>query len=279
MRIGFLASVAVCLLLVGCDQAALMKKFTPQADETIARGYAQLLQQRKFDQIEHDLDPSLVDASTPETFSKMAAFFPAETPDSVKVVGAHTSHVQELSTSDITLEFQFPTKWLLVTVITQKKGDVSTLVGLHVTPIPDSLENLNRFTLVGKSALQYLTLICAVVSLLFTFYVFSVCIRSQDMNPKWLWSIAVLVGVGYFGVDWRTGQWTFQLFAIQIPCFSMKHALYGPWIVAAYFPLGALAFLHRRWKRKITGESIPEVPTETRQLQTNAAAGKVSRAP
>jgi hypothetical protein len=25
-------------------------------------------------------------------------------------------------------------------------------------------------------------------------------------------------------------------------------SLYGPWTVAAYFPLGAIAFLHRRWK-------------------------------
>jgi hypothetical protein len=201
MRVGFLASVVVCSLLVGCDQATLMKKFTPQADEAIAREYGQLLQKRKFDQIEHDLDPSLLDSSVPETFSKMAALFPADTPDSVKVVGSHTFHGQGLSKSDVTLEYQFPTQWLLVNVLTQKKGDVSTLVGLHVTPIPDSLENLNRFTLVGKSVLQYLTLICAVGSLLFTFYVFAVCIRSRDMKPKWFWSIAVLVGVGYFGVN------------------------------------------------------------------------------
>jgi len=264
MRVGFLTSVAVCLLLLGCNDASLMKKFISPADEPIARGYGQQLQQGKFDQIEHDLDPSLVNASTPEAFSKMAAFFPADPPVSVKVVGAHTFHSPELSTSNITLEYQFPAKWLLVNVVTQKKGDVSTLVGLHVTPIPDSLENLNRFTLAGKSALQYLTLICAVASLLFTFYVFSVCIRSRDMKPKWLWSIAVLFGVGYFGVNWGTGQWTFQVFAIQIPCFSMKHDLYGPWIVAAYVPLGAIAFLHRRWKKKITGESIPQVPTSSR---------------
>jgi hypothetical protein len=264
MRVGFLASVAVCSLLVGWDQATLMKKFTLQADEAIAKEYGQLLQQRKLDRIEHDLDPSLVDSSVPETFSKMAALFPANAPDSVKVVGAHTFHRQELSKSDITLEYQFPTKWLLVNVMTQKKGDVSTLIGLHVTPIPDSLENLNRFTLVGKSVLQYLTLICAVGSLLFTFYVCAVCIRSQDLKPKWLWSIAVLVGVGYFGVNWVTGQWTYQLLAIRIPCFSMGHPLYGPWTVGAYFPLGDLAFLHRRWKMKVTGESIPEVPNENR---------------
>jgi hypothetical protein len=84
------------------------------------------------------------------------------------------------------------------------------------------------------------------------------------MKPKWLWSFAVLVGVGYFGVNWRTGQWTYQLFAIQIPVFSTIRPFYGPWTVAAYFPLGAIAFLHRRWKMKITGESIPEVPSENR---------------
>jgi hypothetical protein len=35
----------------------------------------------------------------------------------------------------------------------------------------------------------------------------------------------------------------------------------------AYFPLGAVAFLHNRWKMKITGESIPEsgtLPSEKR---------------
>jgi hypothetical protein len=258
MRFGCLSSVALCALLIGCDQATLMKKFTPQADEAIARRYAELLQQGKFDQIEHDFDPSLVDSGLPDTLSKMAAFFPTDTPDSVKVVGAHTSHAQESSRSDITLEYQFPAKWLLVNVMTQKKVEVPTLVGLSVTPIPDSLENLNKFTLVGKSALQYLTLICAVGSLVFTFYVFALCIRSKDMKPKWLWSIIVLVGVGYFSVNWVTGEWTYQLLSIRIPCFSMGHPFYGPWTVAAYFPLGAIAFLHRRWKMKITGESIPE---------------------
>jgi hypothetical protein len=38
---------------------------------------------------------------------------------------------------------------------------------------------------------------------------------------------------------------------------AMTHPLYGPWTVAAYMPLGAIVFLHRRWKMKITGESIP----------------------
>lgn len=257
MRFRPLIGIAACVLLVGCDQATLMKKWTPPEAESIARSYVDLLRQGKLDQIERDLDPSLADSNAHDTFTKMAAFFPAEVPVSVKVVGAHVFHGQEYSTTDISLEYQFPSKWLLVSVVTRRQGDISTVIGFHVTPMSDSLENHNRFSVVGKSPLQYLTLACDVGSLLFTLYVFALCIRSTDMKPKWLWLIIVLVGVGKFAVNWGTGEWTYQLIAIQIPCFSMIRTPYGPWTVAAYVPLGAIAFLHRRWKMKITGESIP----------------------
>ncbi len=257
MRFIYFAAIAFCVLLVGCDQAALMKKFTPPEEESIAKGYVEMLQQGKFDQIEHDLDSSLMDSNVRNTLSKMAAFFPAGSPESVKVVGAHIYRNQQSSKVDITFEYQYPSKWLLVNVATEKKGGVRTVVGFNVNPIADSLENLNKFTLARKSALQYLTLACDVGSLLFTFYVFALCIRSKDIKPKWLWLIVVLVGVGKFEVNWGTGDWTYQLFAIQIPCFSMSHPPYGLWTVAAYVPLGTIVFLQRRWKMKITGESIP----------------------
>lgn len=257
MRFIYLVAIPFCVLLVGCDQAALMKRFTPPEEESIAKGYVELLQQGKFDQIEHDLDSSLRDSNVRDTLSKMAALLPAENTKSVKVVGAHIYHNQQSSTVDITFEYRFPSKWVLVNVTTLKNGDVRTLVGFHVTPIADSLENLNKFTLSGKSSLQYLTLICDVGSLLFTLYVFALCIRSKGLKARWLWLIIVLVGFGKFAVNWGTGEWTYQLFAVQIPCFSMSHPLYGPWTVAAYVPLGAIVFLYRRRKTKIAGESAP----------------------
>jgi len=255
-------AIAFCALLVGCDQAALMKKFTPPEEESIAEGYVVLLQQQKFDRIERDLDSSVAGLDVRNTLSQMAALFPAENSKSVKVVGAHTLRNQESSTVDLTLEYEFSTKWLLVNVTTRKQGDVRTLTGFHVTPIADSLENLNKFTLAGKGVLQYMILMCDVGSLLFSLYVFVLCLRTKDMKLKWLWSIIVLVGVGKLAVNWGTGEWTYQLFAFQVPCFSMSRGLYSPWIVAAYVPLGALIFLQRRWKMKITGESIPPAPQD-----------------
>jgi hypothetical protein len=257
MRFIYLGGIAFCAFLVGCDEASLMRKWTPPGAQSAAQGYVELLRQGQFDHIEHDSDPSIVDSHFRDTLAKMAAIFPAETPQSIKVVGAHVFHGPEYSTTDITLEYQFPGKWLLAQITTQQKGAVSSIVGFHVNLIPDSLENLNKFTLAGKSPTQYLTLICSVSSLLFALYVFVQCIRSKDMKPKWLWAIIVLVGVGKFAVNWGTGQWAYQLLAIQIPCFSMTRPIYGPWVVAAYLPVGAIVFLHRRWKKKITGETIP----------------------
>ena len=126
MRFIHLVAIAFCALFVGCDQATLMKKWTPPEAESIARSYVDLLRQGKFDQIERDLDSSITDSNVGDTFAKMAAFFPNENLESVKVVGAHVFHGQEYSTTDITLEYQFPSKWLLVSVATRRKGEVST---------------------------------------------------------------------------------------------------------------------------------------------------------
>jgi hypothetical protein len=253
MRFKCLVGIAFCAFLVGCDQAALMKRWTPPEAESIARNYVDLLRQGKFDQIERDLDSSVTDSDVRDTFAKMAAIFPTENPESVKVVGAHIFHGQEYSTTDITLEYQFPSKWLLVSVVTRRQGDLSTVVGFHVNPTPDSLENLNKFTLVGKSAVQYLILTLTVCSLLFSFYVLVLCIRTKNGKTKWLWMLFILVGVGKLAVNWTTGQWTFTLLAIQIPCATANHPFYGPWTVAAFLPLGAILFLNHRWKLKVTG--------------------------
>jgi hypothetical protein len=122
IRFKYLMGIAFCAFLVGCDEAALMKKWTPPGAEATARSYVELLRQGKFDRIEHDLDGSVTDSNVRDTFAKMAVILPTDDPESVKVVGAHTFHGQGYSTTDVTLEYQFPSKWVLVSVATQSRG-------------------------------------------------------------------------------------------------------------------------------------------------------------
>jgi len=253
----YLTFIALCTFLVGCDQATLMKRFVAPGDETLARRYAQELRNGEYDQIEPHLDSSIADSDVHETLVHMTEFFPKEEPISIKVVGAHQSHGADLSSSDITLEYQFSSKWLLVGVAIQTKGDIRTITGLHVVPISNSLENLNKFTLGGKNAVHYTVLACAIAAFFFSLWVCVLAIRSKQVRFKWLWVVFTLVGVSRFGINWNTGESNFTLLAIQIPCFSAAHQLYSPWIIAAYFPLGAFLFLNQRWLMKIRGESIP----------------------
>ena len=255
VRFKCLAGLAFCAFLFGCDPAAQINKFVPPGAESTARNYFDLLQQGKFDQITRDFDPSV--PNVPGSLAEMASLIPAETPESAKIVGAHTFRSPEYSTTSITLEYQFPSKWLLVDVTTKKTGDISTITGFHVGVLRDSLENLNRFTLSGKSAVQYAILILAICSLVFSFYVLGLCIRAKDVKRKWLWMLFVLAGVGNVAVNWKTGELTFHLISIYIPCASANRPPYGPWTVAVFLPLGAILFLNRQRRKTIVAESIP----------------------
>jgi hypothetical protein len=230
-----------------------MKRFAPLQDEPVARQYLELLMPGKVDAIEHDMDPAVVDVDVRDKLVKMADTLPAKTPKSIKVVGAMSHKGEGVSESDITFECEFQSRWYLVNVALQRKGSVTTVLGLGVTPLSDSVENLNRFTLLGKSAVQYLVLALAVSSLLFSFYVLVMCKRTKRGTKRWLWMVLVLVGVGKFAVNWNTGQWTFTILAVQIPSAGATAPFYAPWTIAAYLPLGAIIFLNERWRDKVLG--------------------------
>ncbi len=270
MRFKCLVGIAFCVCLFGCDQAAVMKQcifgcdqakvmkiLTPPEAESNARYYVDLLRQGKFDQIKSALDPSAVDPNLRDELTQMAALFPAENPESVKVVGVDVSNGQDLSKTEITLEYQFPSKWLLVSFATQNTRAMSGIVKFRVIPTADSLENLHKFTLVGKSAVQYSILMLAVCSALFSLYALLECIRTKGLRMKWLWILVVLVGVVKVAVNWETGQLTFGILAIYLPNYVVTRVPYGPYTVGVCIPLGAILFLRRQMKLKIARESIP----------------------
>jgi hypothetical protein len=275
MRFKCLVGIAFCACLfgcdqaevikkcfLGCDQAKLMKILTPPDAESSARYYVDLLRQGKFDEIQRDMDPSIVDANLRDTLAKMAAIFPTDDPKSIKVVSVHRSNGKDYSKTEITLEYQFPRKWLLVSFATQNTRNMSGIVKFRVTPIADSLENIHKFTLVGKSAVQYSILMLGVCSQVLSFYALILCIRAKHVKRKWLWMLVVLVGVEKVAVNWETGQLTFGILSINFPFVVLgNHIPYGPWTIGVCIPLGAILFLRRQKKLRISAESIP-LPVE-----------------
>jgi hypothetical protein len=249
MRLIFPIGILLLIVFSGCNQNndSLINKFTPPEDEAIATNYIALLRQNKFEPIEKDLDPSLKSAITQDTLTKMAAAIPPQDPVSVKVIGAQQFRDPNFYRINLSFEYQFPSKWLLINVATQKKGGVSTIIGFNVYPLSNSLENINRFTLAGKSFIQYVTLAFAVLIPLFTLYALVLCIRTKMEKRKWLWMIFILIGIGKFTVNWTTGQWNFAPLFIQLLFGASAFApMYGAWLISISLPLGAILFLLRR---------------------------------
>jgi hypothetical protein len=254
MRPLLLLSIAVCLCCSSCSRATLVKGIVPREDEIFARKYVDLLRQRAFDQIEPELDPRISRFDVSNTLASMAEMFPATEPNSIKVVAYNLRH-------SLTLEYEFPDKWILVDMSIKRMGDTSTITEFRVTPIPDSLEHINRFSLVGKSSLQYMILGLALAAPIFTLYVLVLCLRTKSQTRKWLWAILIIVGVGKLGVNWTTGALTFTPLAVNAPCGGATTTMgfYGPWVVTVNLPLGAILFLRKRNKRV----AASEVPTRT----------------
>ncbi len=255
MRPIYLAGVIFRVLLGVCDRAALMKKVTPAQDESFARRYVDLLRQQGFEQVERELDLSIADSNVVEALAKMAGMFPAGEPKSIKVVDVRFVHSRESSTDSLTFEYEFQDEWPLVEMAIQRKGSASRIVRFNVTPIADALENVNRFTLVGKSTLQYAVLLIAVSGPLFCLYVLVLCLRAKKSKSKWLWAVFILFGVGKLAVNRTTGELTLMPLSFNIPRSAVTAVpAYGPWVVAAFLPLGAILFLIKQRKSAALSE-------------------------
>jgi hypothetical protein len=246
---GYILAIVMAMLVAGCDQTANMDKFVPHEEDVLARGYIDSIRKHNLDPVEKALDASLKRPNTHAMFEQMSALMPDAEPISVKVVGAHintTVGTGASTTTNLTYEFQYADRWLLANVALRKVGDVSTIVGIHVNPLSDSLENLNRFTLSGKGAQQYLILGAAIVASLFTLFALVLCATTKLKGRKWPWILFIIFGLGKFSVNWTTGQFDFMPIAIQFFSAGAFAGLYGPWVVSVSIPFGAALFLLRR---------------------------------
>ncbi len=246
--------LALLLVLAGCSQADLLQKFASPEDQALARSYIDLLRQQRFEDIEKAADRSIGGASLHDTLVKMATLIPPGEPTSVTLVGAHKMKMADSSTVNLTFEYGFSGKWLVTNVAVKRQGGNTTIVGFSVIPRPTSLEEQNKFTLSGKTPIQYLVLALAIILPLLTLCSLVVCVRTKLKGRKWPWVLFVIFGFGKFAVNWTTGQWAFAPLSVQLFSASAFAPLYGQWTLAVSVPLGAITFLLLR--RRLSAPAV-----------------------
>jgi hypothetical protein len=243
----FLTVIVVSFLVASCSQEDWIHKIAPPEQEEIARHYIAQLRKRDFVDIEKAMDPSIAAQLSGGTLEKMAALIPPGQPTSVKLVGANKFYSAQAGTTlNLSYEFQFADKFMLINVARKMKDGAETIVGFRVQPLAASLEAMNHFSLANKSAIQYGVLAVAVAAVIFTLYALILCIRTKIERRKWLWILFILFGFGKVMVNWTTGKWGFTILAAQLFSANAAAAYFGPWIISVSLPVGAAMFLSRR---------------------------------
>ena len=247
MRRPLIALLLLAALLVGCDQESMFEKLVPAEEAAVAKEIVARLSERDFAPVEAQLDPKLRTTDVHQKLEQVASLIPAEKPKSIRTVGANTMRMNSVATYNLTFEYEYRDKWLVVNTVLERRDGRLMLEGIHLTPTQQSLEAINRFSFEGKGLLHYAVFALAIGIPVLVLYALVACVRTRIPKRKWLWLLFVAVGVVQFRFNWNTGAWEVQPLAFSLLGAGFaKMGPVAPWVFTLAFPLGAILFLVKR---------------------------------
>lgn len=253
MRTRTFWALVIAFTLCGCDSRSTFELLLPKEEVAYAKDILAKLRAHDFDAVAAPLDPALRDAQTRKKLEELAAFFPEQEPAEIDVVGSRV--FKDLKTDvtryDLTFQYEYPKQWVLASVLLERGADAVIVKGVHVQPLTESLQHLNRFTLQGKGVAQYFMLGWAILVPIFIVGSLVACIKIPVPRRKWLWIIFLLFGLGQITVDWTTGALDFRLLSCQfLGAGFFWQGPYGAIVLSGSIPVGAILFWirRRRWR-------------------------------
>lgn len=242
-----LVVLGLLVLLAGCDQKAMLDKFTPKEESAIAQRVLSDVIAKNFSVVDSQLDPSLRTQATRDALEKMAEAFPTTQAAAVNIVGAETRTLNGVTTYNLTYEYAYPNKWLLANVMLQRKDGQLRIIGLHAYPESQSLAETNAFRFAGKSVTHFVVLGLTIAIALFVLYALVVCFRTPIAKRKWLWLLFVALGFVQFFFNWTDGSFTIRPLSIALLASGFyRSGPYAPIILSSSIPVGAIVFMLRR---------------------------------
>jgi len=255
MRIWLLpGAVLLALALFGCDSQKMMMKFVSEKENKTAQGFIEDIRTGNFTPILAAIDPQLAPQLNTDILRRVQALFGGRPVKSVKIVGSHTNVTPEFKRYSFAYEYELTGQWLIADIVLQPEKGHLQIEGFHAVQMSQSLEQLNAFTLAGRSAKFLIALGLAVIFPIFVIGTAIVCWRTTIPRRKWWWRIFVLLGITTVTLNWTTGEIAFQPLSLNILSVGMTRELYGPWILQLGLPVGAMLFWiwRRKWLRETT---------------------------
>lgn len=238
-------------VLLACSQQELIDKLTPQAESAYAKKLLAELRAGDYATVKEALSPTLRTPDIDKKLAAVAAVFPAGEPKSVHVVGANTSTMAKtgspsVTSYNLTYEYQYASAWVLANVVLKRDESGLHVMGIHSEARSRSLEASSAFSFADKSPLHWAFLVLVIAIPLFCVYAFVMCLRTPNLERRWLWAIFTLLGFVTVGLNWSTGEMSFRPLSFQLLSAAAFQSGYTPWMLSISFPLGAVWLL---WKR------------------------------
>ena len=238
--------------LAACDAEISLEKRASEEPGIAARHYADLLQQKRLDELLDHFVPWLKTEITRAALMNTADLLPDTPAKKVRLIAYKRV---DFRLYNLIFESEFPTGWVLTNIVVDR--DDYAIISMNTQAVPQSVEETNRFTLIGKGALHYLFLGLMlasrgliVVALIFAFW-------TPLWRRRWLWLLFISIGFGQASMNWTTGQLDFDLFSFDfLGARFMPPRIVGPWFLSVSLPLGAILFLLRRPKLLAAREAV-----------------------
>jgi hypothetical protein len=136
----------------------------------------------------------------------------------------------------------------LVFVTAETANGKTLLTGFRCEPAPRNLRERYPLIARGLPLVNYLFLL---VWMAVGVTILSALVLWCRRRPqrRWLWLVAILLGVGKIGLYWLPGPFSWSYVRVQAISVSflgvgaVKFPLYDPWLLTISIPAGALAFL------------------------------------
>ncbi len=276
-----LMSFSIC----GCTPSKFLKLIANEKVDKQARTFIDYMLHEEYDKAMKVFDPEFVNEDTKPTFIKVHTYLEKGNLISIELINARWTKIMsnegDYKIHDLAYQLHFKNGWIVAEVIVKKQGNKFTIYGFHVNEIPNSLKDLNAFSLKDKSFFHYMFLAYAIIIPIYVILSIIFCAKSK-IRKKWLWIIFILLGIGGISINWTTGQILVNILSVNLlGAGLLRSGLYGPWMLRLGFPLGAIMFFifYKRISIEQTDKETSRIDAYTPQDEINAIDHSIQTCP
>jgi len=250
----FLSIFVALFLLQACNYDQMLEDIAPKEKINSAQKHIDFILNSDYTEMKKVVTSEINEQLNQDILDQIHDFVPKEKPILRQLVGFNFTTFNYTSSTkineDYTFQYQYSDRWILVTLNLQTENDQKPLIGgFNFVPIQGNLREINKFTFEGKPLQNYIILLAAVIVPIFIIISLIMCYKVPILKRKWLWYLFIAFGFCSFQLEWTMGQLMIQPTIFQLlGAGFFRASIYGPVIINASIPIGAILFQIKRIK-------------------------------